>query len=70
VAINQLGRVLREARLRQGWSQAELARRAGVNFVTLSRIEGGATAWVGTTIIERLATALGISPIALSSSAA
>lgn len=41
VASNGFGALLRELRERCGLSQAELARRAGVNHTTISRLERG-----------------------------
>ncbi|MFB3890669.1 MAG: helix-turn-helix transcriptional regulator [Phycisphaerae bacterium] len=41
-AINvSIARDLAEARIRRGWTQTELARRAGVRLETISRIESG-----------------------------
>jgi DNA-binding XRE family transcriptional regulator len=37
----RLGMALRAARLRRGWTQAEVARRAGVSAATVSRVERG-----------------------------
>jgi transcriptional regulator with XRE-family HTH domain len=52
-------------RLEKGWSQAELARRSGINQGMISRIENGQTRGVGLGVIERLADALGVSPYML-----
>jgi len=50
--------ILRSARRRAGWSQRELARRAGVPFSTVARVETGAmTPRVDT--LERLLRACG-----------
>jgi HTH-type transcriptional regulator/antitoxin HipB len=56
---------LRPLRERKGWSQAELARRAGVNQGTISRIEAGHTKGVDLATLDRLARALGVSPRSL-----
>ncbi|MBJ7353714.1 MAG: helix-turn-helix transcriptional regulator [Thermoleophilaceae bacterium] len=40
--LEELGRRLRQARLNQGISQAELAARAGVSELTVSKMESGA----------------------------
>lgn len=51
-------RALREA---EGWSQSELARRAGLHSTTVSVIESGR--WkAGQGQIEKLAAALGVEP--------
>lgn len=52
-------RELREAR---GWSQAELARRAGIRPSTLSAIENGQTKGVDFDTLEKLARALEVDP--------
>jgi len=55
---------LAELRKRRGWSQAELARRAGVHNSVVNRAERGQTSLtLGT--LEKLAKALGISPRSL-----
>jgi transcriptional regulator with XRE-family HTH domain len=56
---------LRPVRLEKGWTQAELARRSGVDQSTISRIENGLTRGVGLGIVERLAGALGRNPRSL-----
>jgi transcriptional regulator with XRE-family HTH domain len=52
-------RELREAR---GWSQRELARRAGVRQATLSAIENAQTTGIDFETLERLAKALDVDP--------
>lgn len=54
---------LRVAELRgvKGWTQDELARRAGVNRVTVARIEAGGKR-VDFEVLEKLADALGVEP--------
>ena len=52
-------RELREAR---GWSQRELARRAGVRQATLSAIENEQTSGIDFETLERLAKALEVDP--------
>ncbi len=49
---------LREER---GWTQSELARRAGLSRTTLSHLEGGATRTPSSPTLRRLARAFGIS---------
>ena len=56
-----LGMKIRQLRELAGITQEELAKRANVNRVTLSRIEGGRTEPRANSII-RIAKALGISP--------
>lgn len=53
---------LRIAELRavKGWTQAELAKAAGVSRATVNRIESGAVEGVTLTTVEALADALGI----------
>jgi len=53
-----LASILREARLRAGLSQEELARRAGVAKSTVGRIETGARV-PSTELLERLVRAAG-----------
>lgn len=56
-AIRLRVRELREAR---GWSQSELADRAGVRRATVSDIETEKTRGVDFDVLERLASALGV----------
>ncbi len=56
IAVN-----LRELRRRSAYSQAELAERAGVQQVTVARIETGQVQPQGRTI-RKLAKALGVEP--------
>lgn len=51
---------LKALRERQALTQAELAARAGINRVTLARIEGGAQPYPVT--VRKLAAALGVEP--------
>ncbi len=54
-----LGRRVRELRVRQGLSQTELARRAGMTQPAVARFEAGGT--VPTLpVLERLARSLGV----------
>ena len=52
--------LLRHRREQRGYSVRELAKRAGVGFVTVSRIENGHMSPT-VTMLEKLAKALGIS---------
>jgi transcriptional regulator with XRE-family HTH domain len=53
---------VRELREAKGWSQAELARRAGVRQATLSAIENELTTSVDFAVLDRLAKALEVDP--------
>jgi ribosome-binding protein aMBF1 (putative translation factor) len=55
----ELGRSVRQLREQQGWSQTELARRAGMTQSAVARFEAGGT--VPTLpVLERLARVLGV----------
>ena len=56
----QLGRVLRDARVVIGWSQAELAGRAATSQSTISRIESGSVSSIEVGVVVRVLGALGI----------
>jgi len=56
---------VRELREAKGWSQAELARRAGIRRATLSAIEAEETSGVDFDVLERLAGALGVNAAVL-----
>lgn len=53
---------VRELRRVKAWSQAELARRAGIRPATLSDIENGRTKGIDFDTLERLADVLGCDP--------
>ena len=53
-----LGERIKERRERRGWSQGELARRAGIDPSLLSRIESGSTTNPGVNALKGLARAL------------
>lgn len=53
-----LGYVIREARKKQGWSQAELGERAGLSRPTIARIEANND--VTTATIAKIAQVLGL----------
>jgi transcriptional regulator with XRE-family HTH domain len=55
---------LRRLRIERFLSQAELARRAGLHALTITRLEAGATA-PATRTVRALADALGVGPRAL-----
>lgn len=52
-------RAMREAK---GWSQGELAERAGVTRATVNRIEMGRTRSIDLDTLEKLARALDVAP--------
>lgn len=53
-----LGDVIRDARKKQGWSQAELGEKSGLSRPTIARIEGNND--VTTATIAKVAQALGL----------
>lgn len=53
---------IRELREARGWSQAELGRRAGIASQIVNRLESGHTRTPSLDNLERLATALGVAP--------
>lgn len=57
--LAEVGHALQQARLQKRLSQVELARRAGVSRVTLSRMETAAKADMSVAALLRLARALG-----------
>jgi transcriptional regulator with XRE-family HTH domain len=59
--MSQLGRRIKKARLRRGWTQSLLAEESGVTQPLVSRLESGKQPDVTTEVAKRLAVALGIS---------
>lgn len=57
---------LRRLRLERGWSQEELAKRAGFGVITIVRYENGATAPYARSV-RALAAALGVESLDLAS---
>ena len=57
-----LAQRLRMARAYKGWSQTELARRAGMNNMQLSKLERGITKDITGRTLRALCEALGVSP--------
>lgn len=53
---------IRELREVKDWSQAELARRSGVDQAIISRLERGETQSINLPNLEKLAKALGCDP--------
>lgn len=56
---------IREARESRGWTQGELAKRAGITQATVSRIETGKVASLDLDVFEKLAAALEVHPATL-----
>lgn len=52
------GEIIREARKRHGWSQAELGEKSAVSRPTIARVEGNSD--VTTATIAKVAQALGL----------
>jgi len=70
IDVNGIGQRIREARSHRGWSQNELASRAGVKQPTLQRIEAGLRQDPSIRTIAALAGALGVTIDALVDQAA
>lgn len=56
-----LGDLIRQARLRYGMSQAELARRIGLSKTAMNEIEKGSTRDPRFSVVEAIARTLGVS---------
>ena len=56
---------LRRERLRRALTQKELAAKAGISYVTVSRMENGSAGPVKPPTLRKLADALGVAPDAL-----
>ena len=56
---------LRETREARGWTQQQLAEKAGVTRATVSRIEGGKVASLDLEVFDKLAKALEVHPSTL-----
>ncbi len=53
---------IREVRQVKGWTQAELARRAGIRRATVNRIENARVKAIDLEVLEKLAKALDVDP--------
>jgi transcriptional regulator with XRE-family HTH domain len=53
---------IRPLREQRGWTQGELAARAGVTRATVNRLENGRPRSVDLDVLEKLGKALGVSP--------
>jgi transcriptional regulator with XRE-family HTH domain len=62
MASYSLAQRIRVARAYKGWSQTELAKRAGVHHVMISKLERGATKDIQGATLRKLCEALGVSP--------
>lgn len=60
--VEQYGQIIKEARLRKGWRQEDLARKARVSRAVLSRLETGKAKPVQSDTLERLLATLGVHP--------
>jgi transcriptional regulator with XRE-family HTH domain len=58
--MERMGRNVRRARERQGWTQAELGRRARMHRISVAQTEAGRSVSLKT--LEKLAKALGVKP--------
>jgi len=58
----QCGKLIKEARVRKGWKQADLANKAQVSHAVLSRLEQGKPKAVQSDTLDRLLAALEVSP--------
>jgi transcriptional regulator with XRE-family HTH domain len=56
----QVGRVFRALRIRRGWRQVDVARRAGVHREAVSRLENGRIEALSVTMLRRLWSAVGV----------
>ncbi len=61
-AMSPLAFRVAELRKARGWTQEELAERAGVGRVTIARIESGRNRRVDLDVLERLAGAFEVGP--------
>jgi DNA-binding Xre family transcriptional regulator len=62
MAAYSLAQRLRVARAYKGWSQTELAKKAGIHNVQLSKLERGITKEIQGSTLRRLCEALDVSP--------
>lgn len=56
---------VKAARLRKGWTQAALAKKAGVRRATISQLESGRTQRVNLGVLDKVAKALGVPTLRL-----
>ena len=59
---SDIGALIRELRRNRGWTQKQLARKAGVTEKTISNLERNASPNPHSTSMAKVATALGIPP--------
>ena len=60
--FSSFGRRIHDRRMGEGWSQEELAQKAGISRTYLSQIERGLATNLSWQVVERLVTALGVRP--------
>ena len=60
--MNPLSLRIKEVRVTKGWTQAELAEKAGVRRATVNRIENARVKAIDLEVLEKLATALEVDP--------
>ena len=58
--LTSFGQKVRDRRAEEGWSQEELARKAGISRNYLSQIERGVATNLSWQVVERLVTVLGL----------
>ncbi|ALV47215.1 antitoxin HicB [Arthrobacter alpinus] len=56
MSIAEVGKQLRAARMKRGWSQTDLAEQAGVSRPTIARVESGQD--ISTASLEKIVVAL------------
>ena len=56
---------VKQARMQKGWTQAELAKRAGVRRATISQLESGRVQRVNLPVLDKVAKALGVPTLRL-----
>ena len=60
--MSPIGLRVKELRTAKGWTQAELARQAGIRRATVNRIENARIKSIDLEVLEKLAKALGCDP--------
>lgn len=63
--MNPITLRIKEIRLTKGWTQAELAEKAGVRRATVNRIENARVKAIDLEVLEKLAKALEVDPALL-----
>jgi transcriptional regulator with XRE-family HTH domain len=60
--MSPIGFRVRELREARGWTQTELAKRAGIRRATVNRLENQRVTSIDLTVLEKLAKALDVDP--------